>query len=69
MQHANRFFQPRCLDHSKRTGVIPHPDLFNAFADDRHGLEVVGLLAALQSVKLTTGVLPCVARKIAQVLE
>ena len=69
MQHVNRICQSRRVNHAKSTGVVPHPNLLNAFADGGHRFEVVVLLSVLDAVKLTTRILSCIARKFAEALK
>jgi hypothetical protein len=44
-------------------------NLLDAFADPRHGLEVVGLLAPLHLVQLIPRVVPRILRKVSQTLK
>lgn len=69
MKNVDRIRQTSHVDHPKSTGVVPYPDFFNALANRRHRLKVVGLLAVLHPVKLAAGILPRIVRKRAQALE
>ena len=69
MKHANRICQTRRMDHTKGAGVIPQPDLLNALPTIGMGLKSSGCLPRCKAVKLTTGILPCIAWKISKILE
>ena len=62
MKNLNRIRQTRGMDHAKAAGFMPHPNLFHAFANRCHRFEVIGLDAALQTVKLPTCTPPPIAR-------
>jgi hypothetical protein len=49
--------------------VVPHPDFLDALADGRHGLEIVGLFAALHLFQLVARIVPGVIRELPQALE
>jgi hypothetical protein len=61
MKNEDRIGQASCVDHPESACVVPYPDFFDTFANRGHGLEIIGLLAALYLVKLATRILPCVA--------
>ena len=69
MQHVHRIRQSRCVNHAKSTRVVPHPNLLNTFADGGHRFEVIGPVSVLNTVKLTTRILSCIARKFTQTLK
>lgn len=69
LKDIDRVSQASREDHPVGTRVVPDPDLFHAFANGRHGLEVIRLFAALDLVELVTRILFGIFWKVAQGLK
>jgi hypothetical protein len=69
MKDVDRISQASRIDRAEGACIISHSNFFDPFADRWHGLEVVGLLAALYAVKLAADIVPRVARELTQALE
>ncbi|MGF7205125.1 hypothetical protein GGQ82_004214 [Sphingobium olei] len=56
MKHQNPVFQRRQIDHPERARRFPDANFPNALPHGFHGLPVVGIVAALDKLKLPTGI-------------
>ena len=69
MQYVDRIGQPGRVGHTVCTGVVSHPDFFDAFADGRHRLEIVRRFTSLHLVQLVARVVPGVLGELPQTRE
>lgn len=69
MQYAYSVIKASCVNHPKRSDLVPEADLFDTLANHGHGLEIVRLLALLDFVDLITRLQPGVFWKVAQLLQ